>query len=131
MHNIKTIFLADDDVDDRILIKEAIRKVSQEIELIEAENGEELLILLQGSAQTGTAFVILDMNMPKMNGLETFDAMRAIPNLSMIPAVMLSTSTDPSLATLAYKAGISIFLTKPDSFEAFLDLIQKLTNQFL
>ena len=128
---MKTIFLADDDVDDRILIKEAVKKVSREIEIIDAENGEELLKLMQVSGKTETAIVILDMNMPKMNGLETVDAMRAIPKLSMIPTVMLSTSTDPSLATLAYKTGISIFLTKPDSFEAFSDLIQQLINQFL
>lgn len=66
-----------------------------------------------------------------MNGLETLDAIRSIPHLSMIPAIMLSTSSDTSFAKIAYKAGISIYLTKPDSFEAFIDMIQQLTNQFL
>ncbi|MBE9462605.1 response regulator [Dyadobacter subterraneus] len=131
MQNLKTIFLADDDADDRFLIKEAIREVDSEIKVIEAENGFELLTLMEESGEADSAIVVLDMNMPKMNGLETLDAIRSIPHLSMIPAVMLSTSSDSSFAQLAYKAGISIYLTKPDSFEAFIDLIQQLTNQFL
>lgn len=130
MHNLKTIFLADDDADDRFLIKEAIRKVDQEIKVIEAENGVELLSLMQESVEFQSTIVVLDMNMPKMNGLETLDAIRSNPHLSMIPAIMLSTSSDSSFARLAYKAGISLYLTKPDSFEAFIDLIQQLTNQF-
>lgn len=130
MHNLKTIFLADDDADDRFLIKEAIRKVDQEIKVIDAENGVELLSLMEESVEVQSTIVVLDMNMPKMNGLETLDAIRSNPHLSMIPAIMLSTSSDSSFARLAYKAGISLYLTKPDSFEAFIDLIQQLTNQF-
>lgn len=131
MKNFKTIYLADDDSDDRFLIKEAIREVNPDIKVIEAENGLELLTLIEETGDPDSALVVLDMNMPKMNGLEALDAIRSIPHLSMIPAVMLSTSSDSSFARLAYKAGISLYLTKPDSFEAFIDLIQQLTNQFL
>lgn len=131
MQNLKTIFLADDDADDRFMIKEAIREVDRHIEVIEAENGIDLLTMMEKNEKPGSAIVVLDMNMPKMNGLETLDAIRSIPHLSMIPAIMLSTSSDTSFAKIAYKAGISIYLTKPDSFEAFIDMIQQLTNQFL
>lgn len=131
MRNLQTIFLADDDADDRFLIKEAIKEVDRDIQVIEAENGLELLKLMAQSGKTESAIVVLDMNMPKLNGLETLDAIRSIPHLSLIPAVMLSTSSDSSFARIACKAGISIYLTKPDSFDAFIDLIKQLTSQFL
>jgi CheY-like chemotaxis protein len=130
MHNTRTIYLADDDADDRFLMMEAIKNVDPDIQVIEAENGAELLKLMEATEQEN-ALVVLDMNMPKMNGLETIHAIRANPNLSLIPAVMLSTSADTSFPKLAYQAGISHYFTKPNSFEAFIDLVQQLTSQFL
>jgi CheY-like chemotaxis protein len=130
MQNLKTIYLADDDADDRFLIIEAIKSVDPEINVVEAENGLELLKIMEHTEQENS-LVLLDMNMPKMNGLETIHAIRSNPNLSLIPAVMLSTSSDTSFTQLAYHAGFSLYFTKPNSFEAFIDLFQQLTSQFL
>ena len=129
-NNSKIIYLADDDQDDRFFISEAIKKFNPEITIIEVENGVELLSMMQ-EENNPPGLVLVDMNMPKMNGLETVSAIRNSPGFSFIPAVMLSTSSDPSLISLAYEAGVNSFFIKPTSLEGFIDLALQLACYLL
>jgi len=129
-NNSKIIYLADDDQDDRFFISEAIKKFNPEITIIEVENGVELLSMMQ-EENNPPGLVLVDMNMPKMNGLETVSAIRNSPGFSFIPAVMLSTSSDPSLISLAYEAGVNSFFTKPSSLDGFIDLALQLACYLL
>jgi len=130
-NNSKIIYLADDDQDDRFFISEAIKKLNPEIRIIEAENGVELLKMIREKNNPPVGLVLVDMNMPKMNGLETVSAIRNSPGFSFIPAVMLSTSSDPSLISLAYEAGVNSFFTKPSSLDGFIDLALQLACYLL
>ena len=124
--NSSTIYLADDDPDDRFLIKEAINEIYKQITFIEAANGLELLSSIESLTDPSQALILLDMNMPMMNGLEAITAIRKNPRFSSVQAIMVSTSSDPSLAERALQAGINSFFTKPDTFEGFVNLAKNL-----
>ncbi|WP_051350308.1 response regulator [Dyadobacter alkalitolerans] len=118
-------------VDDRFLIKEAINQVDEQITIIEAENGRDLLQLIQTQQGQHITLIILDMNMPLMNGIETAFAIRQNPSFSQVPIVMVSTSSNTSLIEQAYQAGISRYYTKPSSFEGIITLAKQLRDEFI
>ncbi|GAB3174000.1 response regulator [Telluribacter humicola] len=128
---MKTVYLVDDDQDDRYLIRQAIQQTGVQVEVIEAENGLELLHLIQQNDTLSAALILLDMNMPKMNGLETTLALKADATTLDIPVVMISTSSNKSLIESAYQAGINSFITKPSSFQEFSELGDQLAARFL
>jgi CheY-like chemotaxis protein len=131
MKKTNIIYLVDDDEDDRFFIREALESAGLQIQIFEAENGIELLSLIQQKPQSPASLILMDMNMPKMNGLETITAIRSDPNLSSIPVVMISTSSNVSLIEKAYEAGVNLFIAKPSTFEEFNNLGSELAAQFL
>ncbi len=105
-----TILLTDDDDDDRYFLRQAIERIIDDSAILEAKNGEEALALL---AKHFIQLVILDMNMPGLNGLETLAFIRSQNQLFSTPVIMLSTSDQPELITSAYSKGINSFIKKP------------------
>ncbi|MCF2447141.1 response regulator [Dyadobacter sp. CY345] len=130
MDENKTVHLADDDEDDRMLMKEALEEANPGVNVVESEDGMELIDNIKGTDDLADTIVVLDMNMPKMNGIETILAMKADPELAEIPTVMLSTSDNPELAIKAKEAGADEFLTKPNNFRALIDIAKKIFNRF-
>ncbi|GGB96345.1 response regulator [Dyadobacter sediminis] len=122
----KTLYLADDDYDDRMLLIDAIKSIDPSIEIIEAEDGKELLEILQSEVPTEESLIILDVNMPKMNGLETLARLRDIPDLAAIPAVMVSTSSKSELMESAKKLGAANYFLKPTKINELLQLAKQL-----
>ena len=131
MNSIKVLYLVDDDQDDRFFIRKAIQEAGAQVEIIEAENGLELLSLMQDQENAAASLILLDMNMPKMNGLETISAIRSDPHTASTHIVMISTSSSPALIETAYRAGVDNFITKPSSFEGFSTLGCELATHYL
>ncbi|MCF2495028.1 response regulator [Dyadobacter chenhuakuii] len=131
MKEQKTIYLADDDQDDRFFLRQAIQAANASTEIIEVENGLELIKAMKQLSGQQASLILMDMNMPKMNGLETIAAIRADADLSAVPVVMISTSSNTLLIEKAYQAGADSFITKPSTFEEFNQLGIELTEQFL
>ncbi|MCF0040144.1 response regulator [Dyadobacter fanqingshengii] len=131
MKEPKTIYLADDDQDDRFFLRQAIKAANAFTEIIEVENGLELITVMKKQPSLRASLILMDMNMPKMNGLETITAIRADATLSTVPVVMISTSSNSSLIEMAYEAGADSFITKPSTFEEFNRLGVQLTEKFL
>ncbi|MCE7063811.1 response regulator [Dyadobacter sp. CY326] len=131
MKETKIIYLADDDQDDRFFLRQAITAAAESAEIIEVENGLELLSLIKEQNDTPASLILMDMNMPKMNGLETITAIRSDVTLSSIPVVMISTSSNTLLIEKAYEAGANGFITKPSTFDGFNELGVRLAVQFL
>jgi CheY-like chemotaxis protein len=123
------LFLADDDADDRLLMKEAIKAIDPSIEIVESENGQELLTVLQSQTVLDRCLIILDMNMPKMNGLETLSNLRIIPRLASLPTVMLSTSGNPDMIDFAKKLGALDYYIKPSNMDSLLNLCRHLISE--
>jgi putative two-component system response regulator len=104
----KLIFLAvDDDFVSRKLMASILKQYSKEIEIIEAENGEEALQIVE-EYEEEISLILLDMNMPKLNGI---GFLNAIPEDVFIPIIVLT--TDESKKSEALDAGASDFMMKP------------------
>ncbi|WP_342089022.1 response regulator [Dyadobacter sp. OTU695] len=124
MNQDQTIHLADDDEDDRMLIKDALEEINPKINVIEAENGEELVDNVKRSGDLGETMVMVDMNMPKKNGIEAIQEIRSEPKTAEIPTVMLSTSNSPELKRKALAAGASDFIVKPNNFGTLVEILK-------
>ena len=130
MDENKTVHLADDDEDDRMLLKEAFEEANPGVNVVESENGRELIDNMKNSDDLSDTVVVMDMNMPQMNGLEAIEAMKSDPELAEIPTVMLSTSDNPELAKKALEAGADEFITKPNNFRALIDIAKRIFGKF-
>ena len=113
------IYMADDDDDDRFMMRLSLQTLDPTVQIVEATDGNELMTLLasrsQQPAHQPVNLILLDMNMPKMNGLETLLAIRADASLRHIPTVMLSTSAEPEEVAVAYRNGVSGYIKKSTS----------------
>jgi CheY-like chemotaxis protein len=131
MKHSKIIYVADDDEDDRLFISDAIRELNLEIKIIEVADGMDLLNLIESESIADTSvLVLLDMNMPKVTGLEALEAIRANDQIKHIPTVMISTSSDSDLIQKAYQAGINAFIKKPNTMEGFVRIAEALQTCF-
>ena len=129
----KIVLIIDDDEDDRFLLRKAIEKKIEGIAIVEANGGHQALKYLEASTTRidTVDLLIVDMNMPEMDGLEALDRIRSLLNPIHIPVVMFSTSSDPVLVQKAYSAGINSYIKKPFSFEEYENIVNALYTCFL
>jgi CheY-like chemotaxis protein len=125
------ILLVDDNDDDVVLLEESFRD-SRFLNLLQVvHDGEEAIRYLrrQGPYQSAKTpgLVLLDINMPKMNGFEVLQVMKADPLLKTIPVVMLTTSTRDEDIARSYDGGACSFVSKPVS----LDKLKEVIKQFM
>jgi len=130
--NNKTIYIVDDDEDDRMLVREALEDVIGPAKIIEAIDGRNLLdLLLQRKQSSELELILLDINMPRMNGLETLAHIRANHEVEHIPIIMFSTSSDQKLINSAYKIGVNAFVKKPVSIADYSYMAESVNVCFL
>jgi CheY-like chemotaxis protein len=129
------ILIADDDAEDRMLVKEALEENRLKNSLQFVENGEELLDYLrnQGPYSDKHKFplpglILLDLNMPKKDGREALKEIKEDPRLRMIPVVVLTTSKAEEDILKTYDLGVSSFITKPVTFAALVEMMKMLTD---
>lgn len=116
---VRTILYVDDDADDWDLLREALLKVAPEVNLTFAENGLQALEILN-EIKTGRklpCLIVLDLNMPFLDGRQTFECLKADPVLDVIPLAVLSSGENPADKALFSRAGVPYF-TKPVEFAA-------------
>jgi CheY-like chemotaxis protein len=130
-----TILYADDDAEDRMLVKDAWEENRLANDLHFVEDGEELLDYLRrtgkfahlnGSPLPG--MILLDLNMPRMDGREALQAIKADPRLRSIPVVVLTTSKAEEDILRAYDLGVNSFILKPVTFDSLVDLTKTLSK---
>lgn len=109
------ILLAEDDEDDILFFREAIHSLSLPCELIVVNNGEHAVNHFSVS-KILPDFVFLDINMPKLNGIEALKAIKTIHPSNDVHVVMLSTSVSESMVEQSYRYGASIYIQKPTNF---------------
>jgi len=108
------ILLADDDMDDRMFFKMALKKVSVPTDLTTVEDGERLIQFLNQNQNNLPDVIFLDLNMPRKNGNECLLIIKQDKNLSHIPIVIYSTSLHDDVADELYKNGAHYYLQKPN-----------------
>ncbi len=128
-----TILMADDDADDRLLAKEAMHESRVLNELHFVEDGVQLLNYLRGIGDFANrdlypmpGLVLLDLNMPKMDGREALAEMKSDPNLRRIPVVILTTSKAEADMVKGYDLGAASYISKPVTFDALVELMRTL-----
>jgi CheY-like chemotaxis protein len=133
-----TILMADDDADDRDLTRDAIRQNQLNGELRFVEDGEELLEYLNRRgryADPATSprpgLILLDLNMPRMDGHEVLRALRADPALRRIPVIVLTTSSAEEDVLRSYELGANCFITKPGTFDRLVEVVRILDQHWL
>jgi len=138
LKNSVVILIAEDDDDDFLLTREALEESRLLNVLFRVKNGEELLdYLLRRGAYTEAAasprptLILLDLNMPKMDGREALKQIKSHPALRQIPVVVLTTSAAEEDIAKSYDLGVNSFIRKPVSFEEFLKTIRVLKKYWL
>ncbi len=122
------IFLADDDEDDCMLFEDALREICEQTELKTANDGEQLMKLLLNHVGTLPNAIFLDLNMPRKNGFECLEEIRANEELKDIPIVIFSTTAQQQSVDRAYERGANFYIQKPGTFGQLKDIIKKILN---
>jgi len=120
-----SIFLADDDEDDCVLFRDALKELGQGVELIISYDGEELMKKLRERVPPEPQVIFLDLNMPRKNGLECLQEIKQTQKLRNIPVVILSTSSLEDSIVESYANGASHYITKPGTYSMLKKTIQK------
>lgn len=128
-----TLLIANDDEDTRFLMQEAMREVRLAIKIEFVENGEEVLdYLYRRGEYAGSSnwhqpdLILLDLNMPRLDGRETLTSIRADPDLQQIPVAILTTSHRSGDILLCYRLGANSFISKPVTFEGLVEVMKTL-----
>jgi CheY-like chemotaxis protein len=133
--NTRSIILlvADDDAEDRMLVKEALEESRLANNVHFVEDGEELLDYLHGRHKYADkakypppGLILLDLNMPRKDGREALKEIKADPHLRVIPVVVLTTSKAEEDILRTYDLGVSSFITKPVTFASLVDIMRTL-----
>ena len=123
------ILLVEDDQIDQMNVKRAFERNKIMNPLYIAENGLEALEMLRdGRVPDERRLILLDLNMPKMNGIEFLRSLRADENLKPIPVVVLTTSNDEQDKVNAYDLNVAGYLLKPVTFTNFVELTAALNK---
>jgi CheY-like chemotaxis protein len=123
------ILLVEDDEVDVMTVQRAFKKGNITNPLYIAGNGIEALAMLRGIPGQVSAIpadrriILLDLNMPKMNGLEFLQALRADANIRHIPVVVLTTSNEEQDRVQAYNLNVAGYILKPITFGNFVELM--------
>jgi two-component system response regulator len=128
------ILMADDDADDRELMKEALQENNLAGMLRFVEDGAELLDYLyrKGKFSSGDAprpeLILLDLNMPKVDGREALKRIKSDPGLRRIPVVILTTSRAEQDILSTYDLGVNSFISKPTQYADLIQVAKQISH---
>lgn len=120
--------MADDDADDCLLFEDALREISQQTLLTTANDGIELMDILETRVPPPPDVIFLDLNMPRKNGFECLTEIKHTEKFKNIPVVIFSTSSQPEAINKVYEQGANYYICKPGSFSKLKLVIQKVLS---
>ncbi|MEM6452736.1 MAG: response regulator [Cyanobacteria bacterium P01_D01_bin.105] len=127
------ILLVEDDRVDVMNVRRSFKKANIANPIFTAQNGLEALDILRGKSEKvqmpeTRRLILLDLNMPKMGGLEFLQALRADPSLKPIPVIVLTTSDQERDRVDAYNLNVAGYILKPVTFASFADVMAALNR---
>jgi CheY-like chemotaxis protein len=132
MASIGRILLVEDDPKDRELTMTSLEEYNLSNEVVIATDGEEALDYLycrgkfQGRTSENPAVLLLDLKLPKIDGLEVLQQMKSDEKLRLIPVVVLTSSREERDMVASYKLGVNAYVVKPVDFHEFVNAIKEL-----
>lgn len=132
---INRLLLVEDDPDDVVLTKRIVSRSGFPIEMDVVSDGQEALDYLRGHGKFTQAhkprLVLLDLNMPKVDGREVLREIRKDPVLRQLPVIILSTSRTQEDVLFCYRQAANSYLTKPDNIKAYDEMMAKFSDFWL
>ncbi len=141
-----SVLLADDDEEDAFTVWRGFMKSDIDFDFTHLSDGEELLTYLDGlesrkedashSAESDEVIdglsqpdlILLDINMPRMNGFEVLDRMRSSPNLAVIPVIILTSSNNDADVSVCYSLGARSYFVKPLTLSEMAAFVESIAN---
>ncbi len=132
------LLMAEDDDDDFFLASEALKEARVLNQLIRVKNGEELLHYLRGKGAYGDrskfpmpGLILLDLNMPKIDGREALSQIKSDEQLKSTPIVILTTSKSEEDIVESYSLGSNSYIRKPVTFDNFVEVMKTIGRYWL
>ena len=126
------ILLVEDDDGHATLVERNLRRAGVANDIVRVRDGQEGLdFVARAGAHAARAtpdpvLVLLDIHMPRVDGVEVLGRLKARQETAAIPVIMLTTTDDPRDVERCYKAGCSVFISKPVSYDAFVEAVRRL-----
>jgi CheY-like chemotaxis protein len=120
----KPILLIEDDQVDAMVVRRALKELHVTNRLEHVENGEEALAYLRDSAMERPCLILLDLNMPVMNGIEFLQEIKADPELKRMSVVVLTTSDEQKDKVESFELGVAGYMRKPVDYQQFVEIIR-------
>jgi CheY-like chemotaxis protein len=124
MRTKKPILLVEDDRIDAMTVQRALKDVKVLNQLIIRENGEEALEFLRDDTQVKPAIILLDLNMPRMNGIEFLEVAKTDDSVKNIPVIILTTSHGEWDRIQSFNLGAAGYMVKPVDYHQFVEAIR-------
>ncbi|MCI0705395.1 MAG: response regulator [Planctomycetia bacterium] len=129
-HESMTILLAEDDDGHAQLIERNLKRAGFVNRVVRARDGQETLDIVrtgrEGLPPSSQFLLLLDINMPRIDGVEVLRQLKADPRTARIPVIMLTTTDDPREVERCYQYGCSVYITKPVRYEDFVEALTRL-----
>ncbi len=127
-----TIILAEDDDGHASLVERNLERAGLLNGFLRVRDGQELLDVLEAQGApdapvlSGEVVILLDINMPRIDGIEALKQIKANDATKSIPVIMLTTTDDPREVNRCYELGANVYITKPVEYDNFIEAIRRL-----
>jgi CheY-like chemotaxis protein len=127
----RLVLVVDDNEDDRMFVRDALRQVAPEVLVAELGDGVELLEYLRDRTRPFPDLVLLDLQMPRKDGLETLAEIRLDSSLRHVPVIaVFTTATDQEFVRRAYSSGANAYVGKPSTMAGLRDIMAGLVQHW-
>ena len=120
----RPILLVEDDVVDQMTVRRALKDILVSSRLEVANDGEEALDYLKTGKKSRPSIILLDINMPRMSGIEFLQIIKKDEELRTIPVVVLTTSREDSDRIETFKLGVAGYIIKPVDYKQFVETLK-------
>lgn len=127
MRNSRPILLVEDDHLDAMIVKRALSDIKVTNELVHVANGEEAIEYLRNEGNKKPCIILLDLNMPKTNGVEFLRIVKADEELKRIPIVVLTASTEEQDVIETFNLSVAGYIVKPVDYMKFVEAMRTVT----
>jgi CheY-like chemotaxis protein len=124
MRNARPLLLVEDNPDDAMIVRRALGELGMEKNLVHAPDAEEALAYLRSPAKTKPVLILLDLNLPGMNGVELIETLKADPALAEIAVVVLSTSDERRDILNSFDLSVAGYIVKPTAYASLVEALK-------
>ena len=117
------VLLVEDNPDDAALTQRAVRRKVSGAEIALARDGQEAVEMLHGASQDAPDLILLDLKLPRLDGIEVLRRIRAESATKFVPVVMLTSSDERRDVQSCYREGVNSYLRKPIDFDEFMESV--------